>query len=87
MCHIRCAERSCCLYCGELIPSMFFITADHAVLCVNAPTRNMCELLENPCENGHCINMGYNEYRCECNTGFLVSDNQKSCYGKNVWMK
>nr|CAB3245049.1 fibrillin-2 [Phallusia mammillata] len=53
--------------------------ADYAVLCANYRVQNKCELLENPCVNGHCVNMGNNAFRCECNTGFLVADDQQSC--------
>ena len=56
--------------------------ADYAVLCSDHEIPNICDMIENVCENGHCIRMGSNDYRCECNRGFQVSEDQRSCIGK-----
>ena len=56
-------------------------TGNYAVLCEDVQLQNICDLLDNPCENGVCVNLG-NDYRCSCNKGFLVSDDQQSCNGE-----
>uniref|UniRef100_H2ZJC9 Fibrillin 2b n=1 Tax=Ciona savignyi TaxID=51511 RepID=H2ZJC9_CIOSA len=53
--------------------------ADYTVLCHEVEISNICELLVNPCENGDCLRMGNNKYRCICNKGFVVADDQLSC--------
>ncbi|CAK8693060.1 unnamed protein product [Clavelina lepadiformis] len=52
---------------------------EFAILCAGHEIPNMCALVDRPCENGDCINMANNQYRCACNPGFLVSEDQKSC--------
>lgn len=42
----------------------------------------MCNMVVEPCVNGVCINMPGNEFRCECDIGFLVSEDQQDCVGK-----
>ena len=58
------------------------ITAEYAILCHAHAISNICDLMENACENGHCVKMGNNRFRCVCNAGFLVSDDQRSCIGE-----
>uniref|UniRef100_F6WEY7 Uncharacterized protein n=1 Tax=Ciona intestinalis TaxID=7719 RepID=F6WEY7_CIOIN len=53
--------------------------ADYTVLCHDVQISNICELMVNPCENGDCLKMGNNQFRCICNKGFVVADDQMSC--------
>lgn len=61
-------------------------TPDYEVLCDprwetgdQTDPINMCNMVVEPCVNGVCINMPGNEFRCECDIGFLVSEDQQDC--------
>lgn len=57
---------------------------DHGVLCTNVKIPNMCAMYHEPCMNGVCINMAGNDYRCDCNPGFIPSADLKACTGEKL---
>ena len=64
-----------------------YFLADYNVLCSDEwddgdNPINMCDFQIEPCVNGDCINMPGKEFRCACDIGFLVSEDQQSCVGK-----
>nr|XP_039274602.1 fibrillin-2-like isoform X1 [Styela clava] len=52
---------------------------NHGVLCSGVTINNICAMHASPCDNGACINMEGNNYRCECHPGFLPTADQKAC--------
>ena len=49
-------------------------------LCVLADVKE-CQLSDNLCKNGHCVNMVGN-YQCSCDTGYQATPDRQGCVGE-----
>lgn len=47
----------------------------------NSPDVNECDLSDNLCRNGHCVNM-VGSYQCSCNTGYQATPDRQGCVGE-----
>ena len=48
------------------------------------PDVNECQLSENLCRNGHCVNM-VGTYQCSCDTGYQATPDRQGCVGE--WLR
>lgn len=44
---------------------------------------NECELSDNLCKNGRCVNM-IGRYQCACNMGYQATPDRQGCVGKHA---
>lgn len=42
---------------------------------------NECQLSENLCKNGQCVNMA-GTFQCSCDTGYQATPDRQSCVGE-----
>jgi len=45
------------------------------------PDVNECQLSDNLCKHGHCVNMA-GTYQCSCDTGYQATPDRQGCVGK-----
>jgi len=46
----------------------------------------MDECIQNPCQNGICINSA-GSFKCECPPGLILGPDGRSCLGKSFFIK
>lgn len=50
-------------------------------LLLSPPDVNECQLSENLCKNGQCVNMA-GTFQCSCDTGYQATPDRQSCVGE-----